>query len=86
MENEHTEIIMDTSFGELAFRQIAGFLARRIVFHPEPGDALSTGERIGIIRFGSRVDLFLPDNARFRVNLGDKVTAGETIIGEFINV
>jgi len=82
-ENEQVEVIMETSYGKLAFRQIAGFLARRIVFHPKPGDKLTTGQRVGMIRFGSRVDLFLPENAILKVNFGDNVTAGVTIIGEF---
>jgi phosphatidylserine decarboxylase len=82
-ENEQVKVLMDTSYGKLAFIQIAGFLARRIVFHPKPGDLLTTGERIGMIRFGSRVDLFLPENAILKVNNGDNVTAGVTIIGEF---
>ncbi|NQU05399.1 MAG: phosphatidylserine decarboxylase family protein [Calditrichaeota bacterium] len=82
-DNEQVEVLMDTSYGKLAFRQIAGFLARRIVFHPKPGDKLTTGQRVGMIRFGSRVDLFLPESAILKVNFGDKVTAGVTIIGEF---
>lgn len=84
-ENEQVEVLMDTSYGSLAFRQIAGFLARRIVFHPKPGDFLATGERIGMIRFGSRVDLFLPENVNLKINNGDHVAAGMTIIGEFRN-
>ena len=89
-ENEHVEVIMDVWHGllvthdKLAFRQVAGFLARRIVFHPKPGDMLLTGERVGMIRFGSRVDLYLPDNVILKTKVGDRVVAGETIIGEFI--
>lgn len=83
IENENVEVVMRTDFGRLAFRQVAGFIARRIVFHPRKGDTLASGERVGMIRFGSRVDLFLPDRVRLKVHLGDKVTAGETIIGEF---
>lgn len=83
--NQRVEVIMDTTFGNVALHLISGYIARRIVFHPKPGDNLSTGERIGMIRFGSRVDLFLPDNVNLNVNLGDKVIAGETIIGEFID-
>lgn len=85
-ENEHVEVIMDTTLGRLAFRQVAGFLARRIVFHPKPGDMLSTGERVGMIRFGSRVDLYLPDNVKLKTRINDRVVAGETIIGEFVDV
>jgi phosphatidylserine decarboxylase len=82
-ENEHTLASMDTAVGEIALKQIAGFLARRIVFHPRPGDRLRSGDRIGMIRFGSRVDLFLPDLVKVRIKTGDRVTAGETRIGEF---
>jgi len=64
-------------------KQIAGFLARRIVFHPKPGDRLSAGARVGMIRFGSRVDIHLPGTVELRIKVGDRVTAGETIIGEF---
>ena len=85
-ENEHVEVIMDTTLGRLAFRQVAGFLARRIVFHPKSGDMLSTGERVGMIRFGSRVDLYLPDNVKLKTRIHDRVVAGETIIGEFVDV
>ncbi len=82
-ENERVEVIMDTTLGKLAFRLVAGFLARRIVFHPKPGDMLLTGERVGMIRFGSRVDLYLPDNVKLKIKTNDRVVAGETIIGEF---
>ncbi len=84
-DNEQVEVIMNSERGRLAFRQIAGFIARRIVFHPRPGDDLSIGQRVGMIRFGSRVDLFLPGNVELKISLGDRVTAGETIIGEFID-
>jgi len=85
-ENEHTLIVMETNYGTIAFKQVAGFLARRIVFHPRTGDTLRAGERVGMIRFGSRADIFLPDTVRIGVKLGDHVTAGETIIGEFIEL
>lgn len=84
LENERVEVILDSAHGKLAYRLIAGLLARRIAFHPVPGDYLKTGQRMGMIRFGSRVDLFLPHNTRIDAHLGDKVTAGETIIGEFL--
>ena len=83
-ENEHTLIKMDTPYGEVAFKQIAGFLARRIVFHPQVGDSLKAGQRVGMIRFGSRVDVFVPAKVHINVKLGDHVTAGETILGEFV--
>jgi len=84
-ENEHTVITIETPFGEVALKQIAGVLTRRIVFHPQPGDTLYAADRVGMIRFGSRVDIFLPETAVLRVHLGDRVKAGETILGEFLN-
>jgi len=84
LENEHTLIRMTTPHGEIAFKQIAGFLARRIIFHPQVGDSLKAGERVGMIRFGSRVDIFVPDNVEIKVGVGGKTTAGETIIGGFV--
>ncbi|MDP8228200.1 MAG: phosphatidylserine decarboxylase family protein [Candidatus Electryoneaceae bacterium] len=85
-ENERTVIVLDTPFGDVAFKQVAGFLARRIVFHPKPGDFLEAGQRVGMIKFGSRVDLFMPNNIKLQINLGDRVTAGETIIGAITDV
>ena len=82
-ENERTLIQMETPYGAVAFKQVAGFLARRIVFHPKPGDKLAAGDRVGMIRFGSRVDLYFPESVNVKVRLGQMVTAGETIIGEF---
>jgi len=81
--NEQTEVALATKHGTVTMKQIAGFLARRIVFHPKPGDRLSAGARVGMIRFGSRVDIHLPGTVELRIKVGDRVTAGETIIGEF---
>ena len=64
-------------------KQIAGIIARRIVCRIRPGDQLKRGERFGMIRFGSRVDLFLPENVELKVQLNQKVKAGESIIGAF---
>ena len=64
-------------------KQIVGAVARRIVCHPQVGDNLRQGERIGLIRFGSRVEIFLPDPVRIKVRPGDLVRGGETIIGEW---
>jgi phosphatidylserine decarboxylase len=62
--------------------QIAGLIARRILCYAKPGDRLKRGERFGFIRFGSRVDLYLPPEARVRVELGQKVSGGATIMAE----
>jgi phosphatidylserine decarboxylase len=77
-ENEQNLITLEADRGRVLFKQIAGILARRIVFYPKPGDRLSRGQRIGIILFGSRVDLFVPDGAEIGVARGDKVRAGRT--------
>ena len=77
-ENEQNRITLEAERGPVTFKQIAGVLARRIVFYPRPGDRLSRGQRIGIILFGSRVDLFVPDQADVVVGKGDKVRAGRT--------
>lgn len=85
-ENERTIIVLETPFGDVAFKQIAGFLARRIIFHPKPGDHLDAGQRVGMIKFGSRVDLFMPNSVKLQIDLEDRVTAGETIIGVITDV
>ena len=65
----------------IAFVQIAGFLARRIVCNVKPGDRCSRGERVGMIKLGSRVDVFIPGDVELSVKLGDRVRAGETVLG-----
>jgi phosphatidylserine decarboxylase len=65
---------------EVTFKQIAGLLARRIVFHPEEGQVLQRGERVGLIKFGSRVDVVMPAEAVLRVKVGDKVKGGSTVL------
>jgi phosphatidylserine decarboxylase len=62
-------------------KQIAGLIARRIVCYAKPGDAITTGERSGLIRFGSRVDIFLPRDAELKVMVGDRVKGARDIIG-----
>ena len=77
-ENEQNHITLENPRGRVMFKQIAGILARRIVFYPKPGDRLSRGQKIGIILFGSRVDLFVPDGAELTTRRGEKVRAGRT--------
>jgi phosphatidylserine decarboxylase len=67
----------------LLFKQIAGIIARRIIYHIDEGDSVTAGDRFGLIRYGSRVDMFFPENVEIKVKLDDKVYGGETIIGEF---
>jgi len=81
--NEQNRITLATPSGSVTFKQIAGALARRIVFYPRVGDELARGQRIGLIRFGSRVDLFLPDGSEPLVKPGDKVKAGRTPVARW---
>jgi phosphatidylserine decarboxylase len=81
MENENTVIILQGKDEKILVRQVAGYLARRIVCRAKVGDVLKRGERYGMIKFGSRLDVYLPKDAEIKVKLGDKVRAGETIIG-----
>jgi phosphatidylserine decarboxylase len=82
-ENEQNLIVMTDGRGAtLAFKQIAGLLARRIVFDKKEGDEVARGERVGMIKFGSRVDLFLPADAKILVKNGDKPKVGLTVMAE----
>jgi phosphatidylserine decarboxylase len=82
LENEYCASVITTPQGKtVAFVQIAGLIARRIVCWLEPGDEIKRGSRIGIIRFGSRVDLYLPLETEVLVKEGDKVRAGESVLG-----
>ncbi|MFN3939642.1 MAG: phosphatidylserine decarboxylase, partial [Chitinophagales bacterium] len=67
---------------EILMRQIAGTVARRIKFYVEEGDEVEQGAEFGFIKFGSRVDLFLPVDAQLNVHIGDKVKGGQTIIAK----
>lgn len=80
MENEQNLIVIDDGRAIVAFKQIAGLLARRIVFDRKEGETVARGERVGMIKFGSRVDLFLPAEAEIRVSLRDKVKVGLTVL------
>ncbi len=81
-ENEQSGIILETERGEkIVIVQVAGLIARRIVSYPKKGDVLRRGQRFGLIRFGSRVDVYLPTGAEIRVTAGEKTVAGETILG-----
>ncbi len=81
LENEQNAVVLETQAGEkIIFIQIAGLIARRIVCWLRKGQVLKMGERFGLIRFGSRVDVYLPLGTDVRVSLGDKVKAGESIL------
>jgi phosphatidylserine decarboxylase len=82
-ENERQHILIERSDGRpIGCTQIAGLVARRIVPFVKPGDIVAAGQRIGLIRFGSRVDVYLPQGTDTKVLLGQKVVAGETILAE----
>lgn len=82
-ENERNAVVLETAGGErIAFVQIAGLIARRIVCYPRIGDILKRGERYGLIRFGSRLDVYLPVNVVPLVKLGEMAVAGETVLGK----
>lgn len=82
-ENERTTVVTKMNNGtEVLFRQIAGALARRIKCYVQQGQQFEQGQEFGFIKFGSRVDIFLPLNAVVKVNIGDKTTGGKTVIAE----
>jgi phosphatidylserine decarboxylase len=82
--NERTEILMETFKKQpIVIKQIAGAVARRIVYYPEEGDNVMQGSELGFIKFGSRVDLLLPLGTKVKVNLNQTVRGGETILAEF---
>jgi phosphatidylserine decarboxylase len=85
-ENERTTIVVESKNGvDILFRQIAGALARRIVWYVKEGQQVEQGDQFGFIKFGSRVDVFLPLGTKINVKLGDKVKGGKSIIAQFEN-
>ena len=80
--NEQTEIWVERDGQPIVFRQVVGVLARRVVCRLQPGDEVETGQRFGLMKFGSRMDVFLPEHAQLRVRVGDHVRGGETVIAE----
>ena len=84
-ENERTTIVVKTGSGvEILFRQIAGAVARRIKYYCKEGDTAGQGDEMGFIKFGSRVDVFLPVGSKVTAKLNDKVKGGETVIAELM--
>ncbi len=85
-ENERTTVVINTpKFGDILYRQIAGALARRIVNYAEKGDSVQQGDDAGFIKFGSRVDLFLPLDCAITVKLNQKVKGAKTCIASFVD-
>jgi phosphatidylserine decarboxylase len=81
--NERSEIGIKGKYGKVFFTQVAGAIARRIVYELSPGDSVKMGERFGMIKFGSRVDVIVSEEWTVNVKKDDMVTAGETILFEF---
>jgi phosphatidylserine decarboxylase len=82
-ENEQNVISLSTASGEMMFKQIAGLIARRVVCWKKQGDVVARGERIGLVRFGSRVDLWVPRDAEIMVKLGDNVKGGSSVLARW---
>lgn len=82
-ENERTELEIEGQGHRVIFRQLVGVLARRIVCRVEAGDTLQTGERFGLMKFGSRMDVFVEPGAELLVKVGDRVVGGETVLARF---
>jgi phosphatidylserine decarboxylase len=83
LENEQNVFLLDTSAGQLMFKQIAGLIARRVVAWKRPGDTVARGERIGLVRFGSRVDVWLPKEAEILVRVGQNVKGGSSVLARW---
>lgn len=82
LKNENTAMTLQCEGGDILVRQVAGFLARRTVCRVRPGDSLLRGQRFGMIKFSSRLDVYLPENVKVTVRSGDRVRAGQSIIAE----
>lgn len=81
-DNERSSLLLETPAGRIGVVQIAGLIARRIVSFVREGETIGIGDRFGLIRFGSRVDVYLPDGFRVMVGLGGKAVAGETVLAD----
>jgi phosphatidylserine decarboxylase len=83
LENEQNVISLSTASGEVVFKQIAGLIARRVVCWKKPGDTVQRGERIGLVRFGSRVDLWVPRTVEVLAAVGDNVKGGSSVLARW---
>ncbi|HYL64279.1 MAG TPA: phosphatidylserine decarboxylase family protein [Candidatus Methylomirabilis sp.] len=84
LENEQNVFTISTDAGELVFKQIAGLIARRVVSWKQAGERVARGERIGLVRFGSRADVWLPREAEILVKVGDRVKGGASVLAKWI--
>jgi phosphatidylserine decarboxylase len=82
-DNELNEVWIESEGRTIVFRQVVGLLARRIVCRVHPGQTVEPGERIGLMKFGSRMDVFVPTDAQVLVSVGDRVVGGETVLARF---
>ena len=80
LDNEQNVFTLASEYGEIVFKQIAGWVARRVVSWKKTGDTVGRGELVGLVRFGSRVDLWLPEGAEMAVKVGDHVKGGSSVI------
>jgi phosphatidylserine decarboxylase len=83
LENEQNVFTLSTEAGEMVFKQIAGWIARRVVSWKKAGERVARGERIGLVRFGSRVDVWLPKEAEILVKLGESVKGGSSVLARW---
>ena len=84
-QNERTEIWIDRGGQTIVVRQVVGMLARRIVCRVHEGDRVETGQRYGIMKFGSRMDIYLPPDATITTHVGDRVRGGETVLARLVS-
>jgi phosphatidylserine decarboxylase len=85
LENEQNAVTITGAAGPLVFTQVAGLIARRIVFHKKTGETVQAGERVGLIKFGSRVDVFLGPEWEIQVEQGMRVKAGSSVLARLSN-
>jgi phosphatidylserine decarboxylase len=83
LNNEQTLVVIDAGQYDVSFKQIAGLLARRIVCNLKPGDKVERGQRVGLIKFGSRVDVLMPAEANLKVKVGSRVRGGTSVLAVF---
>jgi phosphatidylserine decarboxylase len=83
LENEQNVFTLSTEAGEMVFKQIAGLIARRVVSWKKAGENVARGERIGLVRFGSRVDIWVPNEAEILVKVGDNVKGGSSVLARW---
>jgi phosphatidylserine decarboxylase len=84
LENEQNIFVLTTDAGEMVFKQIAGWVARRVVSWKKKGDTVARGELIGLVRFGSRVDVWLPSDAEILVKVGQNVKGGSSVLAKWL--